>query len=85
MSGKYAPLRRYLASRTGVERLSFAQIERVLGDALPLSARRHAAWWSNEAEGRHVQAHAWMDAGWRVESVDLEAAEVVFGKRASPR
>ncbi len=38
---------------------------------LPASARRYSAWWSNEREGTQVQAHAWMDAGWRVETSTL--------------
>jgi hypothetical protein len=45
---------------------------------LPASARRYSAWWSNEVEGRHAQARAWVDAGWRVENVNLTAETVPF-------
>jgi hypothetical protein len=69
--GKYDPLREHLASlddRTHV-RLTFNEIAALVG-ALPASAWQHPAWWANEVDGAHVQAHAWLDAGWRVGLVD---------------
>ena len=59
--------------------MTFDEIDHVVG-GLPASARRYPAWWSNEREGTHVQAHAWMDAGWRVENVNLAAKRVRFAK-----
>jgi hypothetical protein len=38
------------------------------------------AWWGN---GTNVEAQAWRDAGWRVESVDQAAEEVVFARGAT--
>jgi hypothetical protein len=73
MAGKYTPLEHYLRGITpGLDEvsLSFEKIEQVLGASLPPSAHRHQAWWANEADGRHVHAHAWMNAGWRVDFVD---------------
>lgn len=85
---KYDPLRAMLGTRAakGETRvtLSFAEIEEVLGEPLPRSAREYQAWWANEAEGMHVQSHAWMGAGYRVEHVDVQAGVVRFvttGKR----
>ena len=63
--------------------LSFADIEDLIGAKLPPSARKHAAWWSNNPTG-HVNAQAWLDAGYRAESVDLPGEKLVF-RRAGPR
>ena len=49
---------------------SFSQIEEIIEAKLPQSAHKHNAWWANEKDGRHVQAHAWKDAGWEVMSVN---------------
>jgi hypothetical protein len=81
MTGKYTPLENYLsvlpASR-GEVRLSFEHIERMLNDKLPPSSKQYSAWWSNETKGSHVQAHSWMDAGWKVEAVNFSEKWVRF-------
>ncbi|HOW91082.1 MAG TPA: hypothetical protein PK883_02095 [Anaerolineaceae bacterium] len=67
MAGKYTPLEQYLRNLPNEQNeitLSFAQIEKLIQDTLPRSSKEHSAWWSNEIDGRHVQAHAWMNAGW---------------------
>jgi hypothetical protein len=83
--GKYGPLNRWLLSQDarGVRTasISFKEIEALLGDKLPASARVHRAWWSNEANTRHVQAQAWMNAGWTVEEVDQARGQVTFRRR----
>jgi len=85
MAGKYTPLENYLtvlpASR-GEVRLSFEHIERMLKEELPPSAKQHRAWWSNETEGSHVQAHSWMDAGWKVDAVNFSENWVRFIRQA---
>ena len=79
--GKYDPLRELLRINGAPSfMLSFDEIEKAIGGALPASAREHQAWWSNEAGGRHVQSNAWMDAGYRVERVDQIARHVRFVK-----
>lgn len=76
---KYAPLAKFLAdsARTeGTGVLSFAQIEDITGEALPVSARKHRSWWGNDSY--HVQSAAWRAAGWRVFRVDLARQVVTF-------
>lgn len=81
---KYDGLREYLRRRsTTLVRLSFDQVAKLVPGGLPTSAFRHRAWWANELGGSHVHAAAWLDAGWRVDSVDLEARWVTF-KRGRP-
>lgn len=78
---KYDPLHEHLkdvpSDRREI-RLAFSLIESILGAGLPASARIYQAWWANETVGSHVQARAWMDAGWRVEAISLEAEWVLF-------
>ena len=74
MAGKYTPLENYLRDLPDSQRevtLNFEQIERILNDKLPPSAYGYQAWWENEKEGNHVNARAWANAGWKVESVDF--------------
>jgi hypothetical protein len=79
---KYAPLRTFLASAGQSElELSFRDIEHTLGFPLPRSAWVHRPWWSNEASGSHVQARAWMDAGYQVWQVDLHRGRTRFRRK----
>jgi len=79
---KYESLSQFLASAQGAtKRLSFAEIERILGFKLPKSAYKHEAWWSNNATG-HSHARAWLEAGWRTEGVDLAGRKVTFQRSA---
>lgn len=73
---KYEPLYEYL-KRSGQSsvRLSFAEIEKVLGDKLPASAYKYPAWWAN---GGHIQANAWLDAGYKVDNVNWNMQSVIF-------
>jgi hypothetical protein len=75
---KYEPLQQFLASVGGtVHRMSFREIEQILGFKLPKSAYEHEAWWSNNATG-HSHARAWMKFGWRTQAVDLTGRKVTF-------
>lgn len=78
---KYQPLLDYLRenSHQGEVTLNFADIEALLKNALPASARTQPAWWSNRKKGA-LQATAWMEAGYRVETVDFDAQRVTFRK-----
>ena len=77
---KYDPIRDYLVDSPSPKlRFKFAEIERILGTDLPPSARSRTSgrsWWSN-SDG-HVQAEAWMAAGWVVAFVDVAQEMVVF-------
>ena len=75
---KYEPLPQFLASAPGsVKRLSFTEIEGILGFKLPKSAYEHEAWWSNNGTG-HSHARAWLNAGWRTQEIDLSGRKVTF-------
>lgn len=76
---KYEPLKNHLASRLWSEvAMTFAEVEAVLGAKLPRSAYEHAAWWANESEGSHVQAKAWLEAGFETADVDKASGKVTF-------
>lgn len=78
-SSRYDPLRLYLsAQKEPVVRMTFAEIEGVLGATLPESARKYRPWWANEAAGTHVHARAWLESGRRTRNVDLGAGTVEF-------
>jgi hypothetical protein len=75
---KYLALKKYLETqRLSRLRLSFQDIERVLGEALPPSASKRPAWWANDAAG-HAQAKAWLEAGFKTADVDVEGRAVSF-------
>jgi hypothetical protein len=77
---KYDPLTRHLATRKGAQvPMSFPELERLLGFRLPLSARKHRAWWSNNPASS-VVTKAWLAAGYQSRHVDLEAERLVFVK-----
>jgi hypothetical protein len=81
---RYLPLTRFLTSRpTGDVRMSFADIERLIGRPLPPSARRHQAWWANT--DTHSHASAWLAVGWRTHDLDLAGEAVAFAKRTPAR
>jgi hypothetical protein len=76
---RYQPLNEYLVEQSGpVVRMTFGQIERVLGARLPNSARKYRPWWANESAGTHVHARSWLDAGRRTVNVDVNAETVEF-------
>ncbi len=57
--------------------LKFHHIEAITGP-LPLCARKHRAWWRNEADSPRPQAQSWMDAGFRVSRIYLASEIVTF-------
>lgn len=78
---KYEPLTVFLdAKRTEEVSMSFAEIEAVLGTALPASKRRRE-WWSNNPSN-NVLTKAWLAAGYKTERVDMDSERLVF-RRAS--
>jgi hypothetical protein len=74
MSGKYTPLEHYLRDLPESQRevtLRFEQIEKILNDQLPSSAYEDRRWWNHKKEGNHVNARSWSNAGWKIESLDV--------------
>ena len=85
MPGKYTPLEHHLAALPPGQSevtLTFAQIERILHAKLPPSAYKHPEWWANTAKGSHVEAQAWLNAGWQVESFNQREKWVRFRRTA---
>jgi len=81
--GKYTPLKEFLQG-TDEDRvpMTFAQIEKVLGERLPAS-KSSRAWWSNNPSN-NVMTKEWLDAGYRAEAVDVSAEKLVFVRRKEP-
>jgi len=74
---KYTPLEEFLKRQTGNSVvLSFAQIEEIINDKLPLSAHRWFRFWEN-GPGT-VQSDAWHNAGFETVMVDRENEKVKF-------
>jgi DNA-binding transcriptional regulator YiaG len=80
---KYQPLLEYLRGSNQSEiTLTFVEIETLMGDSLPKSARAQRQWWGNRSKGA-LQASAWMNAGYIVGEIDLEGERVTFRKPPS--
>ncbi len=80
---KYAPLENYLETngKTHVP-MTFADIESIIGDNLPQSARKHRAWWSNNPSNS-VITYAWLSAGYKTAQVDMGGEKLVFLRAAT--
>jgi hypothetical protein len=77
---KYAPLETYLSNQSHNQvPMTFAEIERLLGEKLPPSARKHRPWWSNNPSNS-VITHAWLRAGYKTAQVDMGGERLVFQK-----
>jgi len=80
---RYAPLAIWLQSQPSSRdraRLTFEDIEGIIGEVLPPSAHQHRAWWANDTS--HVHAKQWLDSGWRVAQVSAAEQRVVFARIA---
>jgi hypothetical protein len=85
-SGKYGVLYRYLEHRyADVVVLTFAEIEDLLGFALPQLARTYQAWWTVGANVKGApHADAWTLAG-RMASPNLQSRIVIFTRTSTVR
>ena len=74
---KYIPLANYFSSATNPSiRLSFNEIEQIMGQQLPNAAYLNKSWWKKtKAPAKHF--HAWTDAGYSVTDV-VTNRHVVF-------
>ena len=84
MTSKYEPLAKHLESLCKNEvRLSFDEIEDILGEELPNSARVHHAWWANSrTDDSHTWAHLWLQTGWERTEFSLSQEWVNFRRIA---
>ena len=74
---KYQNLYAHLRNLPSQEwKASFADIEAIIGDHLPASARRHRASWANDIT--QARARAWLAAGWETAQVDMDAETLLF-------
>src|SRR3954469_17779081 len=80
---KYDPLTTFLRQSDGRNiRLSFEEIEHILGFPLPAS-KQYPAWWSNSATN-NTMTKAWLSAGYKTEQVDVTGEKVTFHFDAAP-
>lgn len=82
--GKYGPLQDWLKSEgmSAAERtiaLTFTQIEEIINEELPASAREHRSWWANDLTVGQ-QSSAWLSSGWTVADIDFSAEITTFRK-----
>lgn len=74
---KYEPLRAFLVDAGSKElRVSFADIEKILGFPLPAS-KQYPAWWSNSSTN-NAMTKAWLNAGYKTTNVDVSKEQVTF-------
>lgn len=66
----------------GEYRVTFADIEHILGEPLPPSAYRHRPWWSNSPAS--LMAQSWLSAGWKTTQVDMQGQKLVFKRIRDP-
>lgn len=81
---KYDPLGRFLRRRRHEDvRLSFDEIERIIGAMLPHAAD-DPVWWANDPprERGFIQCRAWLEAGYRAQS-EWPLRAIVFRANAT--
>jgi len=80
---KYDPLKQWLLGLEDAvvsKPVTLEQVRHIL-QFLPESAYVLPQWWENNRG--HVQARAWMDAGWMTENVDLKGRQLVFRRSST--
>jgi hypothetical protein len=80
---KYLPLEEWFSQRPATAKkikLTFDQVEKILGTPLPRSATKLATWWTNVQP--KIQSHrtAWLNNGWQVVAFDQQARWVKFDR-----
>jgi hypothetical protein len=78
---KYLPLEDWFRKQPASAKqlkLTFAQVEEILGAPLPASATKLKTWWTNVHP--KIQSHrtAWLNNGWMVTEFDQKARWVKF-------
>jgi len=78
---RYNGLTSYLRFRgafTSTVELTFARIDGLIGENLPMEAYKTESWWENSPTAVH--ARGWLEAGWEVQQVNLKEGKVIFKK-----
>lgn len=76
--GKYTPLTLYLSQKAKWKRwikLSFSQIEGIIGNELPPAAHKNSEWWTKK---NSLQSKAWLRIGWNIKEVEPKEKTVIF-------
>jgi DNA-binding transcriptional regulator YiaG len=82
-SSKYYPLYQFFKqSNEDIILLTVADVQSILDGNLPVSARTQRAWWSNRRTA-NAQSSAWLDAGYRVDQLNLENNQIIFRKEGT--
>lgn len=77
--GKYAALSTHLANISAKAQsvlMTFADIEKIVGEKLPESAYEYRAWWSNDPS--KPNASSWLSQGWKAQSLSLSEKRLTF-------
>lgn len=82
---KYETLTAYLSKVEQKSiRMTFEEIERILGTELPPSAFKHPTWWSNNPTN-NPRTYAWLNAGYKTMNVNIKERKLVFRKSTRNR
>ncbi|KZB73492.1 MULTISPECIES: hypothetical protein [Thalassospira] len=75
---RYDELSTFLSSRNICTlKMTFRELEDLLGFSLPSSAYKYQEWWANNPiPGR--QSHSWLSVGWKTENLDVAGQSVSF-------
>ena len=77
---KYMNLKHFLQKSGKIEiRLSFSEIEEILGLPLDASAFLYREFWANCTAS--TKAYSWLDAGYELISVDFKEQTLVFKQK----
>lgn len=75
---RYDKLSEFLSNQNiSTQRMTFHEVEEILGLPLPNSAYKYQAWWANNPIPNR-QSYAWLSAGWETEDLDLAGQKVTF-------
>src|SRR3954464_10220183 len=82
---RYRPLGDWLAAQPG-ERviLTFWEIEQLIGQRLPPSARASNSWWMQNEQRQGAAGRVWRAAGWKLAAVDRATGQVTYVRRSEP-
>ncbi len=75
---KYQKLANFLSNKKeNAITLSFNEIETIIENSLPDSAKKYSVWWSN---GGHSHSETWMNVGFKTTALNLKEQRVTFLK-----